>query len=308
MLDRYFAKRLGHVASAAKPAKPPAVHIVFLMTAGAGPRLADLASNRFAVAHVALQPLVGAVQPELGFRIVVELPEGPSVGVVARPTFGAEAAFMLVVLLMTTEALTCSVFVGGREVTLFARSDSVQPDEGEAAQVMIEEHLRLPTALVVTPLTLFPLLPLVWIRLLMTAVARRPQLLLVKVTGVTRVALHLAMFVFERVLRLVVVEERVLPLFEHVARLTLGTVSPLVSIILVVASDARCPGFLLVAAPLVARGARCLTVLFFEGEPGFVVIEKGRLPTLQRVAVAALLSVPTFVLIVVLVAGKADGI
>ena len=134
------------MAPLAALAEASAMLVVAAMTGVAGRGHAHFLAHRLAVAGIAMESLVPALEDEFGLRVVIEPPERPSVGVVARSTFGPEAALVRVAFFVAVRAFESRPLVGGGEVAFLARHDGVQPDKREPRQIVIEEDFLGPTA------------------------------------------------------------------------------------------------------------------------------------------------------------------
>jgi len=67
------------MAALATRTETATMDVVAAMTGGAS---RTRFSGRFGMAGQAAEPLMGAVEPEMGLAIVIELPERPAIGVV----------------------------------------------------------------------------------------------------------------------------------------------------------------------------------------------------------------------------------
>lgn len=89
---------------------------------------------------------------------------------------GPEALAVLVVTSVTIRARQGRVFIGGRDVTLFAWDHGMQADKGEGRQIMVKKYLCTPSLFVMALVACLPLLSFVDVVILMTAVAISLQL------------------------------------------------------------------------------------------------------------------------------------
>ena len=89
---------------------------------------------------------------------------------------GPEALAVLVVTSVTIRARQGCVFIGGRDVTLFAWSHGMQPNKGEGRQIVIKKYFPAPCSFVMAAVAFSPFLPFVHVVIFMTAVAISLQL------------------------------------------------------------------------------------------------------------------------------------
>ena len=92
---------------------------------------------------------------------MVELPEPPAIGVVASFAFLAKALFMMIVFLMTGEALLLGILERVTGMAFLTGHHGMLSYEGECGDVMVEKDLFCPAFLVMAPVALFMLLFLV---------------------------------------------------------------------------------------------------------------------------------------------------
>ena len=158
-------------------------------------------------------------------------------------------------------------------VTAFARHSSVQTDEREFGQVVVEGNRLAPAIIVVAALARGAKLALMGILLLVARNARHGQLVFVEIALVASLAGHFDVRAVQRKLgRLVVIEAYRLPFFAVVARFAFGAVAAVVNVADAVTIDARSADTL-PALVSVASGARDFDVRANEGEFRFAVIE-----------------------------------
>ena len=167
------------MAPLAALAKASAMHVVAQMTGIARRGHGDILTHRFAVAGFASKALVAVFEDKVRLLVVVEPPERPAVRVMAVAAFRSELALVPVGLLVTADAVERCPLVGGGKVALLALDDSVQTDEWEARQIVIEKYLIRPPADIVAALALGAQPILVNVVSLMTGLAGRTQFLLV---------------------------------------------------------------------------------------------------------------------------------
>lgn len=262
----------------------PSMHVIDLVTVAAFSVDAYPVSNRFAMAWETLHPFMFPVENELGLGIVIELPETPPIRIMTVFAIWAETPFVLIIRLVTAHAIQPGVLVSVVQMAFFAGSDCVKADEGKSGEIMIEEHFHSPTPLIVTAFTILPFLASVDIILVVTDVAVGPQFFLGCWPPVASIAGYLDMFVLEGKFRLIVVVERSLPFLGCVADFALCIVTPLVSVVMLVAGVARRFAFFLKGIIFVTLVARNIAMLVFEGKLGFVVVVKRLLPVHRGMA------------------------
>ncbi|MCP4945293.1 MAG: hypothetical protein GY924_25375, partial [Planctomycetaceae bacterium] len=91
---------------------------------------------------------------KVALQIVIESPRVPGNRIVARATLIIEVAAVWVIVLMARDTFRIRVAERLRRVTVFAFILSVNTEQREWAQVMIEEHRILPVYFCVAALTL----------------------------------------------------------------------------------------------------------------------------------------------------------
>ena len=121
------------MASCAIGAERTRVNIIATVAAAAGSRQRDCGrSCQWAlVAAETFEAFVGAVEHELGLRVVIELPDQPIVGVVARLTIESEATLVNIVFPMTVHALIRRVVERRAHVAGFAGYGRMQSQQWE---------------------------------------------------------------------------------------------------------------------------------------------------------------------------------
>ena len=133
-------ERLRRVAHSTVAAKLPLVKIVTPVTAATGHRECDHAVRGLAVAGVAVQVIVGAVECKTRLGIVVEYPEEPARRIVALCTVRPEPAFVYIVLGMALHTLPWCIEEGRCFVAVFADHVSMVANQGEQREIMVEAH------------------------------------------------------------------------------------------------------------------------------------------------------------------------
>jgi len=167
-------ERFGDVTSFTAISERPAVHIISAMTAYACRRKADVFFHGTLVAGAADEPLVRTVQGVVGLSAMVELPEGPTIGIVAKGAVGAEPSLVNIFSAMATGACHIRILEGRCQVAFLARRRGVQANQGKARNVMIEKYSFAPTALIVTISAAPAFLAFVDVILLVAVVAAGP--------------------------------------------------------------------------------------------------------------------------------------
>ena len=131
------------------------VYIVAAMAAPAGRIELNSVGNRSQMTGFTLQSAMSAVESEVSFTIVVELPNQPVVRVVASFTSRPEALFVNVILDVTVHALIVSIMEGGACVTSFAPDRRMQPEQRERRQIVVEANGIIPCSFAMACLTGF---------------------------------------------------------------------------------------------------------------------------------------------------------
>lgn len=121
----------------------------------------DFLCDRCLVAAFAGDPIMGAVQGKIGLFVMVECPHAPPVWVMTLPAGRSQPIFVRIILLVARGAFEFGILKSGRKVTLLARYDGVQTDQGETGQVVIEGHFLFPALFIVASLAALSFLPLV---------------------------------------------------------------------------------------------------------------------------------------------------
>ncbi len=169
--------------------------IVLPVAAGTCFPHANLVLDRITVTGAALQRLMSTVEAELTLRVVVKLPQIPTVRVMAAGAIITQALFMLIIALVAGDAVSLGILEGGSDMTALTGSDRVQADQREPSQVMLKLYQDSPAALVMTSFTVFTQLAAMGIIQLVTAVTIERQFLAISRAGMTFVASHLFVFV-----------------------------------------------------------------------------------------------------------------
>jgi hypothetical protein len=111
----------------------------------------DLGDVLGSVASMAIEPSMRTCQGVLRLAVVIEAPASPAVGVMTKGTIGAQATFVVCVLVAASASDT-RVFERRRSMTLFTGHDRVPADQREPGQIVIECNRSAPTGF---PVTLF---------------------------------------------------------------------------------------------------------------------------------------------------------
>ena len=211
-------------------AESPPVDIVLLVTQMTRHRQTGIV-RRHAMARIAMQFFMRAVEFKFGPLVVIKTPDIPSVRVVTHGTRLSQTPLVFVVLLVASNALAAYVFIGRCQVTVLTGHDRVQAQKRKPRDVVIEPHTLAPGPLVVTILAALALLALVHIVHLVARMALEWQLVM-DLSGVTSVARDLFMPTAQGVLGiLAVVKADISPTLLGVAFLTLVAVPFLVRVV-----------------------------------------------------------------------------
>lgn len=164
------------MAALALSAELAEVHVVFHVAGRALAPEFDLA-RRLTMAVRALQLRMRSVQRKAGHACMIEFPDIPTIRRMAVVAFLAEASLVFVRGLMAADTFRRRVFVGRRQMALFARYDDVLPHKWEVSEVVIEAHIGAPAFHAVTVLALTPQPAGVHVACLMTDVTVCSKLL-----------------------------------------------------------------------------------------------------------------------------------
>lgn len=148
----------------------------------------------------------------------------------------------------------------------------MQPNQREARQIVAESHPHPPALVVVTTLALLAFLALVNVVLLVTRHAGGFQLFFMQHALVASITSHFFMLVAELEMGLIVVETGFAPAFRAVATLALGSIMPLVFVVLLVASNAGAFQLMGVRVVFMAAFALDPVVLARQAELGIPVM------------------------------------
>jgi len=266
------------MATFAIAAELASMNIVILVTACAIFPQADLVFDRVTMTGETFQCFMGSIEPELGLRIVVVLPEVPAVRVVAIGTVVSKALLMHIILFVAVAAVASGVLEVCPEVTTFTGRNRMQTDQRETGQVVFESHVNPPAALVVTVVALLSLLPLVRVVKLMAAETVQRQLFSFSGTGMAFVAVDLVVLVAKREFGFVVVELELFPAFGLMATFALVAISAAVQVLRLMTRNAVKFQLLIVESTGMTHIALHLGVFVPQAKLGLVVVEQDGLP------------------------------
>ncbi len=221
---------------------------------------------------MAVQTDVCAGQWEFRLHGVIEAPTAPTIWIVAKSTIGRQPPAMVLIVVAPC-AGSCGVFEPGGLVAFLARDDGVPSEQREARRIMIESDLLAPAGFFVTILTLRPELALMGIIFAVTRDTRRRQLILIQMSGVTRIAKHLDVLAAQRELRLpIVIELDVRPFRWAMAGVAFLTIASSMAIVDIVAGDTS-RGQILITLTGMAAGAADQLVCAIECEFCLTMVE-----------------------------------
>jgi hypothetical protein len=167
------------------------MHVVTRMTRAADHRwLDDVLRPDVAVGTP--DPGMGTQQREASVRRMVEVPHLPSIRCMTFAAILAEPTLMSIVVRMAAEAIPGRFIESLRCVTLTATHDHMQSSERIVRLVVIEVHL-LPLRGCMALLALLAQRPTVGFVRPMAIDALRPELLILRYTGMTGVAIEVCM-------------------------------------------------------------------------------------------------------------------
>ncbi|MGC2780668.1 MAG: hypothetical protein WA418_34035 [Bradyrhizobium sp.] len=208
-------------------------------------------------------------------------------------------------ILMTALAAGRRVPVGLRTVTLLTGDGFVEPDQGEACDLVVKGHVLAPSRIIVASLAALPELTLMRILLAVARHAGRRQFVAIEIARVARIALGLRMGVAQRKLRLIVVEVGRLPLDLIVAGLALVAVPASMHVLQLVARATAARQVLVLLSRVTGRAGHRL-VRADQGKLRLAVVEfPGVGPFHRRVTVLTALAEPTAMRIDLLVTVEA---
>lgn len=129
-------------------AKTPFMNVIPTVTARAGFAEFNDTDHWTRVAGFALQINMGTVQIKAGLLVVVEFPERPGGGRMARTAVGAEPVLMNIRVSMTIDALLRRIVEAQGLVAILAHGIGVGTDERKIGEPVIEQDLLCPATLV----------------------------------------------------------------------------------------------------------------------------------------------------------------
>lgn len=285
----------------------PAVNVVSAMAVGAVVSQVDLSGDRSAVAGLAGELHMRAIERKIGLSAVVEPPEVPPVRVVAQTAPGAEPAAMFVVLRVAISTGQGGALERRRGVALLADGDGMLADQREPGQIMVEENLDQPAPFVMATGAFRAFLALVSVILSVAIDARGAEFLFLELTLMARGAVELGVLVAKRELGvLVVIESDLLPARRAVTILALYAVAAFVFVVFLVTGDTGLLELLPVQIAGMAGLAGSFRVAPLESELGVLpVIESDTPPVLGPMAVVAFGAVTAVVNVIQSMAGHA---
>lgn len=270
------------------------MNVVLAMTTVARGVLAYPLPHRPVVAGMAVDPGVPSVEPEFSPRIMVEIPQGPGIRVVAGLALRSEPALVNVIVAMAFNARCRHTGEFGRQVTLFTGCNRVYADKGEPGHVVLETHLTAPALLAVAIRALLSLLAGMYVVTLMTVDALHSKRFVTKLAAVTGAAEQIRMSSVEWKFRLsVVIEPDLAPPGRAVAGVALFSVLPLVGVI--IAMTAYTIRAQVLGEQLVAMTGIAVDTLMPARERKFgipVVVEADLFPSGFTMAVGAHFTIP----------------
>lgn len=240
---------------------------------------------------------------------VIKLPVRPTIWIVTSSAPVAERTLVVVVDLVTSDALRRCTAVATVRMALFAAHGSVQSHQREAGEVVVEAHLVAPARLTVASGAISPHAAGMDVVCLVAAEAFLGQFLGLGTGRVASMAAQLFVFAVQRVL---VLGEMVvfhwLPTIRLVAGCAVVTEAAGMRVFRRMTAVAGLRQLRLQVAVFMASIAGNLPVLTVQPKAGFLqMIKAGVLPAHRTVAVLASGSARTMVHVVGCVAGVASG-
>jgi hypothetical protein len=172
----------------------------------------------------------------IGLGVVVELPDAPTIGVVAGGAMGAEHELVNIIFLVARIAVQRIHLVAGVQMTFLARHGGMQADEREAGHVMVEYHSLVPLLLVVAARALLTFLVFMYVIVFMAGKTGLAYLLLVQVTAMAVLAGDVLVGALQGELGVLVMGEGgMFPLTGIVTALAFSAVAPGVFVVMLVA-------------------------------------------------------------------------
>ena len=156
---------------------------------------------------------MGAIQFKVSLLIMIKAPDLPVILVMAQATIGTQTLLVHIVLVMAAITFELGILIRFGDMAILTRSEGMQAQERKAGYVMIKCQFFLPSALVMTDITLLAFLPLMDIIRLVAANAGRVEIG-IDIRAMTCKAVRLGMTAKQLVVGiLVVIEFYLIPLF-----------------------------------------------------------------------------------------------
>ena len=285
------------------------MNIIAPVAASAAHRQRYRIGDRTIVAGEAVEPLVSAVEAEVGLAIVVELPDQPVVGVVTHRAIEAELLFVDIVLRMAVHAFARRIAERRIRMTAFTRDRCMESEQRELRDVMIETNRFGPALLAVAVLARRPERTLMHIARPMTAIAVRIRARGLHGSPVTGRAYERCMSAVEREARIDrMIEGHLWPRSRRMAGRAIRAVIAGVNIIGSVTGKTFRIRRIVEGRILMAGRARKPAVTVDESEACFLEVIEARVrPTRRRMTILTDLSVPPRVHVVHTMTGDAPG-
>lgn len=132
--------------------------VILLMTARTHHRELDFVFYLGLMTCMTVDTVVFTVEWKIRLRIMVKLPGQPVIRPMAEFAFQPQPLFVHVIFLMARDAFNFGIFVGVRGVALFTGDKHVHAVQRKFSNVVVEDHLGFPAALVVAAFACFALL------------------------------------------------------------------------------------------------------------------------------------------------------
>ena len=278
------------MAALALSAETTAVFVIGRMAGDTELRLIEcMTLHRVAVAGLADQTAMGTFETEVGGLVVIELPERPTIRVMAACAIIAERLLVHVVLAVAVIAACGDILESRGGLTLFAGRSGMQANQREVRQIMIEYHLVTPAAFAVAARTILALLTAMDIVGAVTVDAAGLQFVR-EIAPMTGVAQDLLVLAAQREIGLTVVIEATLgPGLFGMTTFAAFAIASMMGVVGTVAGNTRRREFLGTQRLGVASFAGQLAMAAAQGKIGVLGVVKTRLvPLLFVVAIRAL--------------------
>lgn len=158
------------MASVASLAEPSKMFVIRLMTGRARFFQRGITLHGVFVAAQTLQALMRPQQGEFRLFVMVEPPQGPPVGVVAKGATRSESHLMIVIRFMAGDAGRIGVLEPLREMAVLASGHGMDSDQRKAGQIMVEPDKISPGSRFMAALACLAFLALVHIIGFVTAI------------------------------------------------------------------------------------------------------------------------------------------